>query len=56
VLPLAPPELVNKQVHQLCDLFGTNGGFVFNSIHNIQANVPVENAIALMDAISSIRK
>jgi uroporphyrinogen-III decarboxylase len=56
VLPLATPQQVKEQTHQLCDLFGKNGGFVFNSIHNIQANVPVENVIALMDAIGEIRK
>ncbi|GHT69688.1 methyltransferase [Bacteroidia bacterium] len=56
VLPLATPLQVKEQVYRLCDIFGKNGGFVFNSIHNIQANVPVENVIALMDAISEIRK
>jgi uroporphyrinogen-III decarboxylase len=55
VLPLATPKEVGEQVHQLCDLFGANGGFVFNSIHNIQANVPVKNLIALMDTLSAIR-
>jgi hypothetical protein len=56
VLPLATPQQVEKQVYQLCDIFGKNGGFVFNSIHNIQANVPTENVIALMDAICEVRK
>jgi uroporphyrinogen-III decarboxylase len=55
VLPLATPQKVNEQVKQLCDIFGANGGFVFNSIHNIQANVPVENVVALMDAVCELR-
>ncbi|GHT55512.1 methyltransferase [Bacteroidia bacterium] len=56
VLPLATPQQVKEQVYQLCDIFGTHGGFVFTSIHNIQANVPLENVVALMDAISEVRK
>jgi hypothetical protein len=56
VLQLGTPEQVRTQVHQLCDIFGANGGFVFSSVHNIQANVPLENVIALMDTIGEIRK
>jgi hypothetical protein len=56
VLPLGTPQEVRDQVRRQCDVLGKDGGFVFNGIHNIQANVPVANAIALMDAISEIRK
>ena len=56
VLQRGTPQEVKDQVHQLCDIFGAGGGFVFNTIHNLQANVPMENAIALMDAICEIRK
>ena len=31
-------------------IFGKGGGFVFNSIHNIQARTPVENLVALYEA------
>ena len=55
VLQTGSPEDVKKQVHQLCSIFGAGGGFVFNTVHNLQANVPVENAFALMDAISELR-
>jgi uroporphyrinogen decarboxylase len=30
--------------------FAPGGGYVFNQIHNIQANVPPENIIAMLDA------
>ena len=56
VLQLGAPQQVKDQVRQLCDIFGAGGGFVFNTVHNIQANVPEENAFALMDAICEIRK
>ena len=54
VLPRGTPQQVKDQVHQLCDIFGAGGGFVFNTVHNLQPNVPVENAIALMEAILAI--
>jgi uroporphyrinogen-III decarboxylase len=50
-LPYSTPEKVREEVLRLCDIFGHNGGFVFNTVHNIQANVPVENIVAMIDAI-----
>jgi len=50
-LPYSTPEKVREEVLRLCDIFGQNGGFVFNTVHNIQANVPVENIVAMFDAI-----
>ncbi|KLU59772.1 hypothetical protein CEB3_c39060 [Peptococcaceae bacterium CEB3] len=32
------------------EVFATDGGFVFNQIHNILANVPPQNIEALYDA------
>ena len=55
VLQTGTPQQVKNQVRELCAIFGADGGFVFNTVHNLQANVPVENAIALMDAICEIR-
>ncbi len=51
VLPFGKPEEVREQVLKTCDIFMKNGGFVFNSVHNVQAGVPVENFIAMLDAI-----
>ncbi len=56
VLQMGTPEQVKAQVHQLCDIFGAGGGFVFTSVHNVQANVPIKNMIALMGALAEIRK
>ena len=38
-----------------CEIFGRGGGFVFNPIHNVQAGVPVENLLALYDAVTEFR-
>ena len=36
-------------------VFGTGGGFVFNTIHNIQARVPVANIVAMYEAVYEYR-
>jgi hypothetical protein len=51
VLPFGTPAEVREQVLRHCDIFNRDGGFVFNTVHNIQANVPVENMVAMFDAI-----
>jgi len=37
-------------------IFGTGGGFVFNPIHNVQAGIPVENLLALYEAVNEFRE
>jgi len=50
-LPYSTPEQVREEVLHLCELFAKDGGFVFNTVHNIQANVPVENIVAMVNAV-----
>ncbi|NLA57781.1 MAG: methyltransferase [Firmicutes bacterium] len=49
-LPFGTPEDVRKEVAERIRVFGKGGGFVFNSIHNIQARTPVENLVAFYEA------
>ena len=51
MLPFGNPSEVKDQVLRMCEIFSKNGGFVFNTVHNIQANVPLENIIAMLDAV-----
>jgi uroporphyrinogen-III decarboxylase len=51
VLPFGSPEEVRKQVLQRCEIFGEDGGFIFNAIHNVQANTPTENIVAMLEAV-----
>jgi len=51
VLPYGTPEQVREHVLHQCEVFSKNGGFVFTSVHNVQANVPIENFIAAIDAV-----
>ncbi len=50
-LPFKTPEEVREEVLQRCEIFSKNGGFVFNTVHNIQAKTPVENIVAMIDAV-----
>ena len=51
MLSFGTPAEVREQVLRTCEIFNKNGGFVFNTVHNIQANVPVENVVAMLEAI-----
>jgi hypothetical protein len=51
VLPFRMPAEVREQVLRRCEVFAHGGGFVFNSIHNVQARTPVENIVAMIDAV-----
>jgi uroporphyrinogen-III decarboxylase len=50
-LPFGTPEEVREEVLRSCEVFAPDGGFVFNTIHNIQAGTPVQNVVAMVDAI-----
>jgi hypothetical protein len=50
-LPFGKPAEVREQVLRRCEVFASNGGFVFNSIHNVQAGTPVANIVAMLDAV-----
>jgi hypothetical protein len=48
------PEQVKDQVRLQCKIMNRNGGFVFNTVHNIQANVPFENVVAMLEALKDL--
>jgi len=50
-LPFGTPAEVYREVRERVDVFNQGGGFIFNSIHNIQGNTPIENVVALFDAL-----
>jgi len=55
-LPYGTPQQVREEVLRHCDIFARDGGFVFNTVHNIQANVPVENIVAMIDAVKEFNQ
>jgi hypothetical protein len=52
-LPFGTPEQVRAEVLTRCEIFAPGGGFVFNAIHNVQALTPIDNFIAMIDAVHS---
>jgi hypothetical protein len=51
VLPFGTAAEVREQVLRRCEIFAPGGGFVFDAIHNVQAATPVENIVAMLDAV-----
>jgi len=49
-LPFGAPDEVAREVEETIRIFSPGGGYVFASVHNIQAGVPPENVIAMFDA------
>jgi uroporphyrinogen-III decarboxylase len=55
-LPFEKPEDVREEVLERCEIFSKHGGFIFSSIHNIQANTPVQNIVAMIDAVQNLNR
>ncbi len=53
VLGSGTPDAVRAEVTRRIDDLAPGGGFVFASVHNIQANVPPENIAAMWDAVEA---
>jgi len=55
-LPFGTPHQVYNEVRQRIEIFNDGGGFVFNTIHNIQATTPSENVLAMFRAVRDSAK
>jgi len=53
ILPNATPEQVAQHVKEQVATLSPGGGFVFQQVHNILANVPPENITAMFDAVNA---
>jgi hypothetical protein len=54
-LPFGTPKEVKEQVRRLIEIFNKDGGFVFSSIHNVQASIPTDNMLAMFEVIREYR-
>jgi hypothetical protein len=54
-LPFGTPEEIHREVRRRMEIFGRGGGFVFNTVHNVQSGTPTENLLALYDAVRESR-
>jgi uroporphyrinogen decarboxylase len=53
VLPNDTPQQVAEHVKRQVKILSPGGGFVFQQVHNILANVPSENVVAMFDAVNA---
>jgi len=53
ILPKASPEEVKKHVNRQLEILSPGGGFVFQQVHNILADVPPENVVAMFEAVQN---
>jgi len=51
VLNRGTPEEIRQHVKQQVSILKPGGGFVFQQVHNILADIPPENVIAMFDAV-----
>ena len=51
ILPRGAPQEVKDDVRRNIEALAPGGGYVFNTIHNIQADVPPQNLIAMWEAL-----
>jgi uroporphyrinogen decarboxylase len=54
VLPNGTPQQVKDDVKRNIEALAPGGGFVFATVHNIQAEVPPQNIMAMIEAIREI--
>jgi uroporphyrinogen-III decarboxylase len=50
-LPFGKPQEVSRQVAERIKIFNAKRGFVFSTVHNIQCNTPIENVLAMFEAL-----
>lgn len=55
-LMFGSPKEVKDEVKKLIDIFFKDGGYVFATVHNIQANVPLDNIMAMVEVIQELKK
>ena len=50
-LPFGTPENIKEEVENNMLTFGKGGGFVFNTVHNIQPSVPIDNLMTMFETV-----
>ncbi len=55
ILPQGSPEEVYDHTRSMLAAWGNKGGFVFQQVHNIMADVPVKNILAMFRAVTESR-
>jgi uroporphyrinogen decarboxylase len=53
MLSRGTPAQVRDHVRRLVKIWRPGGGFVFQQVHNIMADVPAANIVAMLDAVNT---
>ncbi len=56
ILPNGTVSEVKDCVKRQLEVLAPGGGFVFNTVHNIQGDVPPQNIIAMLEAFKEFSK
>ncbi len=56
ILPMGTPQQVKDNVKRNIEALAPGGGFVFSSVHNIQAEVPAANILSMVEALREFGK
>jgi len=51
MLPYGTPDAVRQHVREQVEILRPGGGFVFQQVHNILANVPPENVVTMFETL-----
>ncbi|MDX2430667.1 MAG: uroporphyrinogen decarboxylase family protein, partial [Bacteroides sp.] len=54
LLPTGSPADIKKEVERLAAIYGENGGYILAPAHNIQDDTPIENILAMFEAVKSL--
>jgi uroporphyrinogen decarboxylase len=54
ILPNETPERIRRHVKGQVEILSPGGGFVFQQVHNLLANIPLENVVAMYQAVNSL--
>ena len=54
-LPIGTPEQIREEVRRTFECLKPGGGFIASNIHNITAEVPPQNIVAMFDAANEFR-
>lgn len=54
-LPFGTPQQVRDQVSERIEILAPGGGFVFCSVHNVQACTPIDNLLAMFETVKRYR-
>ena len=54
LIPRSTPERINNEIKKICGILGKGGGYILAPAHNIQPDTPVENILAIYEAVKEV--